>query len=187
MYRYIVTCHVYKKKVIFFHLWQNQFFPLLRRIEAHSKPQACRKVLAWPAIPCFRLFNIRCHVSCLCYHCASFTPRCVNYGVVRCVIVYLHPQLAPPPHPSTRLKGFPLQAWCRSWRSRRLRLLDRLDFQHYEGGKVVTLMHRPPLPPGIFLVLIFRGWVDPRADGSVGSFGKNLQRHHCGSIPRPAD
>ena len=25
-------------------------------------------------------------------------------------------------------------------------------------------MHRPPLPPGMFLVLIFtRGWVDPRA------------------------
>jgi len=33
-----------------------------------------------------------------------------------------------------------------------------------EGGKVVSLTHRPPLPPGMFLVLIFtRGWVDPRA------------------------
>ena len=32
-----------------------------------------------------------------------------------------------------------------------------------EGGKV-SLMHRPPLLPGTFLVLIFiRGWVDPRA------------------------
>jgi hypothetical protein len=35
--------------------------------------------------------------------------------------------------------------------SRRLRLLP------YEGGKVATLTHRPPLPPGVFLVLIFRG------------------------------
>ena len=33
-----------------------------------------------------------------------------------------------------------------------------------EGGEVVSLTHRPPLPPGTFLVLIFtRGWVDPRA------------------------
>jgi hypothetical protein len=33
-----------------------------------------------------------------------------------------------------------------------------------EGGEVVILTHRPPLPPGMFLVLIFtRGWVDPRA------------------------
>jgi hypothetical protein len=33
-----------------------------------------------------------------------------------------------------------------------------------EGGEVVSLAHRPPLPPGMFLVLIFtRGWVNPRA------------------------
>jgi hypothetical protein len=32
-----------------------------------------------------------------------------------------------------------------------------------EGGDVVNLTHRPPLPPGMFLALIFtRGWVDPR-------------------------
>jgi hypothetical protein len=33
-----------------------------------------------------------------------------------------------------------------------------------EGGEIVSLTHRPPLPPGMFLVLIFTmGWVDPRA------------------------
>jgi hypothetical protein len=33
-----------------------------------------------------------------------------------------------------------------------------------EGGEVVSLTHRPPLPPGMFLVFIFtRGWVEPRA------------------------
>ena len=33
-----------------------------------------------------------------------------------------------------------------------------------EGGEVVSPTYRPPLPPGMFLVLIFtRGWVDPRA------------------------
>jgi hypothetical protein len=36
-------------------------------------------------------------------------------------------------------KGFPLQAWNGSWGSRRLRLLDLLDFRHCEGGKVETL------------------------------------------------
>jgi hypothetical protein len=37
------------------------------------------------------------------------------------------------------------------------------------------------------LVLIFRGWVDPRAHGSVGNFGKIPRLHHWGSIPRPSD
>jgi hypothetical protein len=83
-------------------------------------------------------------------------------------------------------KGFSPQAWCGSWGSRRLRLLDRLDIRHYEGGKVVTLTHRPSLPPGVFPVLTFRGWVDPRAHGSVGSFGKNPQWQHWGSIRRPS-
>jgi hypothetical protein len=33
-----------------------------------------------------------------------------------------------------------------------------------EGGEVVSLTHRPRLPPGMFLLLIFtRGWVDSRA------------------------
>ena len=35
------------------------------------------------------------------------------------------------------------------WGSGRLRLPDLLDIRHYEGGKVVTLTHRPPSPPGI--------------------------------------
>jgi hypothetical protein len=84
-------------------------------------------------------------------------------------------------------KGFPLQAWSGSWGSRRLRLLDLLDFRHYEGGKVVTLTDRLSLPPGLFLVHIFRGWVDPRAYGSVGSLEKNPQRHHWESIPRHSE
>ena len=33
----------------------------------------------------------------------------------------------------------------------------------HEDGQVVRLTHRPPLPPGMSLVLNFtRGWVDPR-------------------------
>jgi hypothetical protein len=71
-----------------------------------------------------------------------------------------------------RGKFLPLQAWACPWGSGRLRLPDFLDFRHYEGGRVVTPTHRPSLLPGIFLVLIFRGWLNPVAHGSVGSFGK---------------
>jgi hypothetical protein len=80
-------------------------------------------------------------------------------------------------------KGFPLQAWSVSCGFRRLSLLDLLDFRHYEGGKVVTLTHRPPSPPGACLVLIFRGWVDRRAHGSVGSVGKNSPATPLGIDP----
>ena len=65
------------------------------------------------------------------------------------------------------------------WGPGRLRLPDFLDFRHYEGGKVFT--------PRSILVLIFRGWVDPRAHVSVCSLGKNPQRHQWGSIPTPSD
>ena len=33
--------------------------------------------------------------------------------------------------------------------------LDAQIFMTHEGGEVVSLTHRPPLPPGMFLVLIF--------------------------------
>jgi hypothetical protein len=46
-------------------------------------------------------------------------------------------------------KAFPLQASAGPSGSGRLRLTDFLDFRHYEGGKVVTLTHRPSLPPGL--------------------------------------
>jgi hypothetical protein len=65
-------------------------------------------------------------------------------------------------------KIFPLQAQVGPWGSRRLRLPDFLDFRHYEGGKVVTPMHRPPLPSGVFLVLIFRvNRIDCLENGNV--------------------
>jgi hypothetical protein len=44
-------------------------------------------------------------------------------------------------------KAVQLQAWNGPERSRKLRLPDFLTTAHY-GDKVVSLTHRPPLPPG---------------------------------------
>jgi len=43
-------------------------------------------------------------------------------------------------------KAIPLRAWTGPEGSRRVRLLD-LKTMAYEGGKVVSHTHRPPLPP----------------------------------------
>jgi len=44
-------------------------------------------------------------------------------------------------------KAVPLQAWSGPEGSRKLRFLDFMTMAH-DGGKVVSLTHRPPLPPG---------------------------------------
>ena len=60
-------------------------------------------------------------------------------------------------------KAVPLQAWNGPEGSRRLRFPDFVTTAQ-DGGKVVSLTHRPPLPQEILLVLIsVRGCVDPRA------------------------
>jgi hypothetical protein len=43
-------------------------------------------------------------------------------------------------------KGVPLEAWSGPEGSRKLRFPDYMTTAH-DGGKVVSLMHRPPLPP----------------------------------------
>ena len=44
-------------------------------------------------------------------------------------------------------KAVPLQAWSGPEGSRKLRFPDLMAMAQ-EGGKVVSLTHRPPLPPG---------------------------------------
>jgi hypothetical protein len=104
-------------------------------------------------------------------------------------VVFLRPPTQMPSQYLTPGKDtvFQLQAWAGPWGPGSLRLPDFLDFRNYEGGKVVTLTHRPSLPPGVFLPLTVRSWVYPKAHGSVGTFGKISQRHHWESIPRPSD
>jgi len=48
---------------------------------------------------------------------------------------------------STRSKAVPLQAWSGPEGSRKLRFPDYKTTAQ-DCGKVVSLMHRPPLPPG---------------------------------------
>ena len=60
-------------------------------------------------------------------------------------------------------KAVPLQAWSGPEVSRKLRYPDLMT-PAQDGGKVVNLMHRPPLPQEIHLVIIsVRGCVDPWA------------------------
>ena len=44
------------------------------------------------------------------------------------------------------VKSVPLQAWTGPESSRKLRFPDFVTTAH-DGGKVVSLTHRPPLPP----------------------------------------
>jgi hypothetical protein len=59
----------------------------------------------------------------------------------------------------------------------------------HEGGEVVTLTNRRPLPQEMFLVLIFtRGWVDPMVMvRSEGICHWKIQWHHRESIPGQSD
>ena len=62
-----------------------------------------------------------------------------------------------------KCKAIPLHAWSEPDGSRKLRFLHYTKTAQ-DGGKVVSLTHRPPLPQEILLVLIsVRSWVDPRS------------------------
>ena len=86
-------------------------------------------------------------------------------------------------------KAVPLQAWSGPEGSRKLR------FPHFmttaqDGGKIVSLTHRPHLPQEMFLILIsVRSWVDPsaivRSEGYY--FNEKFQWLQLGSIQRPSD
>jgi len=58
-------------------------------------------------------------------------------------------------HPVNKGKGkaVPVPAWIGRECSRKLRFPDLMKTAH-DGGKVVSFMHRPPLPPGLVMYLI---------------------------------
>jgi len=57
------------------------------------------------------------------------------------------PGIDHPPPSSKKGKAVPIQAWSGPEGSRKLRFPDFVTMAQ-DGGKFVSLMHRPPLPPG---------------------------------------
>ena len=51
-------------------------------------------------------------------------------------------------------KSVPLQAWSGPEVSRKLRFVDYMSTAQ-DGGKVVSVTHRPPLPPGNIYIYIY--------------------------------
>ena len=74
--------------------------------------------------------------------------------------------------------------------SRKLRFPDYMTTAE-DGGKVVSLTHRPPLPPRKYswYSFLLRDWVDPRAIVRSEGFYVNekIQCHNLGSNQRPSD
>ena len=85
-------------------------------------------------------------------------------------------------------KAGPLQTWTGPEGSRKLRLPDFMTTAQY-SGQVVSLTHRPPLPPGNTPGTHFWGWVDARAIvRSEGFYVKEkFQWYQLGSNQRPSD
>ena len=84
-----------------------------------------------------------CHI---CGLSLTKTSLCGSYVTYHCVTIAYSIQY------SDMLYRFvgnlvPLQAWSGLEHSRKLRFPDFMTTAH-DGGKVVSLMHRPPLPPG---------------------------------------
>ena len=73
----------------------------------------------------------------------------MGYGVSVIRVICGYFQLLHESNGITKKKGkaFPLQTWSGPEGSRKLRYPDFMTTEH-DGGKVVSLIHRPPLPPG---------------------------------------
>ena len=87
-------------------------------------------------------------------------------------------------------KAVPLETWSGPESSRKLRFPDFMT-RAEDGGKVVILTHRPPLPPGNTpgIHLFVRGCVDPRVIAWPERFHVNekFKCHEMGSNQQPSD
>jgi len=87
------------------------------------------------------------------YYCAVFVINIVNWFVHRTRTILTITEILLifisffPEDRVYKGKSVPLQAWTGPEGSRKLRFPDFVTTAQ-DGGKVVSLMHRPPLPPG---------------------------------------
>jgi hypothetical protein len=98
-------------------------------------------------------------------------PRCVSAHISKVSPILIKHLSERKMYTIEQGKGLPQQAEVAQWVPGRLR--PRI-FLTFGTTRVVGRQpyDRPPLPQEKSLVLIFRGWVDPRAHGSVGRHGK---------------
>ena len=80
--------------------------------------------------------NVKCHFSNKCCVIVRFVIAVVFNKLIRVEFMFL-----------SKCKAVPLQAWSSPEGSRKLRFPDFMTTAQ-DGGKVVSLTHRPPLPPG---------------------------------------
>jgi hypothetical protein len=76
-----------------------------------------------------------------------------DVGQIKCLRLLQISELESKPTISYKGKAVPLQTWSGPEVSRKLRLPNFMKTAQ-DGGKVISLTHRPPLPQEIHLVLI---------------------------------
>ena len=79
-------------------------------------------------------------------YCGTLTFRVYLFYIIVVMVVIFQVTSLHIHRTGKRGKAVPLQAWSGPEGSRKLRFPDFMTTQ--DGGKVVSLTHRPPLPPG---------------------------------------
>ena len=94
---------------------------------------------------CMYVYMYICKCVCVCVYIYVYIYICMYVCVYVCMCVCMY---------VCKGKAVPLQAWSGPEGSRKLRFPDIMTTAQ-DGGKVVSLTHRLPLPPGNNLVLIY--------------------------------
>ena len=115
----------------------------------------------------------------------GWTVRGSNPGEERFSRPALEPT-QPPPRQCVKGKATPFTGLGGPEGSGRLRLQITRHSTH-EGGQVITLTHRPPLPPGISWYSFLEVESTPGTWTCRTLRKKNPQWHDRGSIPGPSD
>ena len=107
-----------------------------------------------------------------------------------CLFIYIYIYIYVERERERESKAVPLQAWTGPECSRKLRFPDYVTTAQ-DGGKVVSLTHRPPLPPGKYSWYSFLLEAESTPSAIVRSEGfygnEKFHWHQLGSNQRPSD